>query len=292
MRTSCFALVAVSLLGCAAEGEIEDPADDVFLTDDAKSDAFGVEDWSPDGAAVLKLVSTASASKLRNDLGLSSRVATGILDKRAAIGGSFEDLAQLDAAKYVGKTVFAHLLDYVADHHLFKTSLRVPLLVENENTQATTPISTFNAAARSVGLTGFARYTFVDMGTPFEDKMTSYNTRLAELAAKANITIGGEMLMYAYSYGDFSSGTQHICYIGDGKDVSEVMGAQAGVMVGEMYSIWGWRHKAQKWMYDDGEEQLGDDFANYDTSSDDVLVIYTNDDDGTHIASDVIPRCR
>jgi len=285
-------VVAISLAGCAADGDVEDGRDDVFLTDDAKADAFGVEDWSPDGAAVLKLVSTATQSKLDGDVGLSEKVAKAIIKKRTELGGKFTDLADLDAAPYVGKTVFDQLLRYVAEHHLFKTALRVPLIVESSDTEKKTAITSYNTAAHSADLPGFARYTFVDEDTKFDEKMASYNDRLAALAMKANITIDGEMMMYAYSYEDFSVGTQHICYIGDGNQVADVMGAQAGIMVGEMYSIWAWRHKAKKFMEDEGEDQYGDDFAHYDTHSNDVLVIYTNDDDGTHIASDVIKRCR
>src|SRR6185503_19249726 len=137
MRT-LIGVVAISLVGCAADdaADIEDGADDVFLTDDAKADAFGVEDWSPDGAAVLKLVTTATEDKLDDDVGLSAQVAGKIVDARDALPGKkFTDLAELDAVPYVGSTVFKQLLKYVTIKHLYKTSLRVPLLVEDEDTQ-------------------------------------------------------------------------------------------------------------------------------------------------------------
>src|SRR5262245_30473146 len=187
------ACLAISLIGCAAEAEIEDPIDDVFLTDDAKADAFGVEDWSPDGAAVLQLVSTATKAKLRNDVGLSANAANGIVTKRTELGGTYTDLADLDAAPYVGKTVFQQLLRYATTHHPFKTALRVPLLVEDGNHKVS--ITTYNDEARDAGLQGFARYTFVDADTEYTDKMATYDTRLQELATQANITINGEMLV-------------------------------------------------------------------------------------------------
>src|SRR5436190_23666541 len=136
MRT-LIGLMAISLVGCAAdEADIEDGENDVFLTEDAKADAFGVEDWSPDGAAVLRLVSSASEDKLDDDVGLSARVAKSIVAARKTLPDKkFTDLAQLDDAPYVGSTVFKQLLRYAAEKHLFKTSLRVPLLVEDENTQ-------------------------------------------------------------------------------------------------------------------------------------------------------------
>ncbi|HEY5948313.1 MAG TPA: hypothetical protein VIV40_22605, partial [Kofleriaceae bacterium] len=118
--------MAISVLGaCATSPEIEDPENDDFLTEESKADAFGVEDWSPDGAAVLELVSKSTTTTLRDKVGLSSRVAKSIVAQRSAMGGTYDDLAQLDSAKYVGKTVFAALLDYVTEHHLFKTALRI-----------------------------------------------------------------------------------------------------------------------------------------------------------------------
>lgn len=284
-------LIAVSLIACATDAELEDARDDAFLTDDAKADAFGVEDWSPDGAAVLRLVSTATESKLHEDVGLSTRVAKGIIAKRAGLPHEqLTDLAQLDAVPYVGKTVFNQLLRYVTDHHMFKTALRVPLLIEDGDTK--TPIATYNDEARAAGVPGFARYTFVTDGTHYSEKMDSYNTRLQELATKAHITIAGEMLVYAYGLSDFAVGTQKVCFIGDPMKVADVVGGLADDLVGDMYSVWAWRYKTDKWMYDDGEEQFGDDFANYRTSSDFVRLIYTNDDDGTHLATDDVPPCR
>jgi hypothetical protein len=290
--------VLTSLLGaCAGSPDVEDPENDEFLTDDQKADAFGVEDWSPDGAAVLRLASSLSASKLEDDVGLSAKVAKAIVAQRATLTDhKFTDLADLDAAKYVGKTVFQQMLRYVAEHHLFKTSLRVPLLLEDENGDTKTPITTFNAKAHEVGLTGFARYTFVDSKTDYDAKMASYDTRLQALATKANITIGGQMLRYAYSYSDYTVGASKLCFIGAGTEVADVASSQAGVMTGEMYSIWGWRYRAKK-VVDDNIENADEDFADtewkaWTSSNKDVLMVYTNDDDGTHVASDIISPCR
>jgi hypothetical protein len=284
--------MAVTLLGCATDAaDVEDSPDDVFLTDDAKADAFGVEDWSPDGAAVLQLVSTASQSKLDDDVGLSARTAKRIVDARASLtGGKYTDLAQLDAVPYVGKTVFARLLAYVNDNHLFKTSLRVPLLLEDENGDSHKPLSSLNDQMVANGLKPFGRFTFVDANTDFSSKMDAYNARVQELATKTMTEITDSMLMYAYSYSDYEG----ICYIGDAKELADVITGQAGVMVGEMYMMDAWRHGHDKWVDDNIEDEndLEDDFKNYDTSSDDVMFIYSNDDDGTHLSSDVIPRCR
>jgi len=281
-------LIAISLLGCVG-GDIEDPQDDVFMTDDAKADAFGVEDWSPDGAAVLRLVSTSTASKLHDDVGLSSTVAKAIVTARGTLPhGEFSDLDQLDDVPNVGKTVFDQLRRYATDHHLYKTSLRIPLLVEDADTEKLTPITAYNAAAHSAGLPGFARYTFVDDSTHYADKMNTYNTRLKEVAKQAHITINGEMLVYAYGLYQY----EHVCFIGNPLQVGDVAQAQSDDVVGDMYTVQAWRYKTKKWMVDEGEDQYGDDFAHYNTSSNFVRVIYTNDDDGTNLSTDDVPPCR
>jgi hypothetical protein len=291
MRIRVAACLAISLAACADAPDIEDPIDDVFMTDDAKADAFGVEDWSPDGAAVLKLVSTATKSKLQNDVGLSANVANGIVTKRSSLGGTYRDLAELDAAPYVGKTVFQQLLRYAGSHHLFKTALRVPLIVD-DGADHKVSITSYNDEAHSVGMQGFARYTFVDEDTHYADKMNTYNMRLQEVAMKAQITIDGEMMVYAYNLGEYAVGSQHVCFIGDPLEVADVAGGHADDLVGDMYSVWGWRYKTHKWQYDDGDDQLGDDWSSYSTSSKFVRLIVTNSDSGDDPAADDVPPCR
>jgi hypothetical protein len=286
-------IVTGLLHGCASSPDIEDGENDVFLTGDAKADAFGVEDWSPDGAAVLKLVTSASASKLHDDVGLSQRVADSIVAKRATLTGKkFDDLAQLDAAKYVGVTVFHHLLEYVADHHLFKTAIRVPLLVEDGDNKVA--LTSYNGQAKQAHVSGFARYTFVDADTHYSEKMASYDTRLQAIATKLGITIEGEMLVYAYGLSDFDPGGG-VCFIGDPREVADVVGGHADDLVGDMYSIWGWRYKTTKYVDDNVEnpdEELGPDWKAYKTTSANVMIVYTNDDDGSHVEADVVKPCR
>jgi hypothetical protein len=296
MRIHVASLVAVSLIGCAGAPDIEDPEDDVFLSEDAKADAFGVEDWSPDGAAVLQLVSTASASKLHDDVGLSSRVAKAIIDQRDALGGTYKDLADLDDAKFVGKTVFQGLLRFVTEHHLFKTALRIPLSVDDGNGKLT-PIASFNEAAKTAHVTGFARYTFVDVDTKFSDKMDTYDKRLQDLATKAHITIPGEMVRFASSLSDYEVGSQHVCFLGDPKEVADVSSSQSDSMMGDMYVVWGWRYKRTKTLDDsldpsDADSFFGEDWTKWNTSSNSVLLMTTNSDGGDDPGPSVIGPCR
>lgn len=293
MKTSLWlALVVPCAVGaCATEDAVEDGENDEFLTEDAKADAFGVEDWSPDGAAVLKFVSTASKTKLVN-AGLTDRVAKSIVSKRSSIGGSFDDLAKLDSVPYVGKTVFDRLLKYVAEEKLFKTSIRIPLVVEGEHTVS---ITSYNDEARSVGLSGFARYTFVDASTNYTDKMNTYDERLQTLATRAHITIDGEMMRYASSVNDYAVGSLQPCFIGDPEEVPDVTSSQGDNLMGDMYSLWGWRYQTKKWIYDDQDESemnFGNEWDHWSKTSKSVLLMATNTDSGDEPIADVIPPCR
>lgn len=280
------------LVGCAGEPGIEDGENDVFLTEEAKADAFGVEDWSPDGMAVLRLVSNASKAELEDDVGLSTRAAKSIVDHRGTLsGGRYHDLAELDAAKYIGITVFRHLLKHAADNHLFRTAIRIPLVVETDDRVS---ITSFNDEAQAAGVTGFARYTFVDAQSDYSAKMDAYDTRLQELATKAGITTG-EMMRYASTVNEYTVGSIKPCFIGDPLEVPDVTSSQADSLMGDMYSLWGYRYKTTKWIYDDMDEDemnFGDEWDSYSTRSKSVLLMSTNTDSGDSPVADLIPPCR
>ena len=284
----------LAMVGCAGN-TIEDGVDDAFAGGD-KADAFAVEDAAPDGAAVLKLVSTASQAKLEDEVGLSDRVAKSIVAARATLPGKvFTNLKDLDAAPYVGQTVFDALLHYVTEHHLFNTSFRIPLFIEKEDDQSNIPLTTYNTQARSVGLPPFARWAYVDKGTDFEAAMTALDKQLDALAAKAHITLPGKMLRYAYDYADYADSTQSICYLGDGAQVGDLAHAQAGTMVGEMYQLWGWKFGAKKFIadgIDDDPAVMGEDWGKYSTRSKEVLMVFSNSDGGDEASSEAIKPCR
>lgn len=285
------AVMASLVAGCADQA-VEDGEDDVFMTDDQKADGFGVEDWSPDGAAVLRLVTSASAAKLETDVGLSARVAAAIVAQRNTLTGKkYTDLAELDAAKYVGPTVFKQLLQYAADAHLFKTALRIPLVVESSDRVS---ITSYNDEARTAGVSGFAKYTFVDASTDYTAKMATYDQRLQAIATKLHIEIG-EMAAYASSVNDYAVGSLKPCFIGDPLQVADVTSAQADNLMGDMYSLWGWKYKTKKWIYDEQSEadmNFGSDWTGFSKTGKSVLLMATNTDSGDEPVADIIPPCR
>lgn len=295
MTKAClFALVSTSILsGCSTDAGVEDAERDVFLTEDAKADAFGVEDWSPDGRAVLKLVSSASRAKLEDDVGLSERVAKEIVAHRTTLtGGAYHDLAELDAARYVGITVFRRLLRYAAENKLFATAIRIPLVVDGSERVS---ITSYNDEARAAGVTGFARYTFVDVTTDYTAKMRAYDERLQELATRAGIAIDGEMMRYASTVEEYTVGSLKPCFIGDALDVPDITTSQFDSLMGDMYSLWGYRYKTTKWVYEDGDEadyEFGQTWKDWDVASTSILLMSTNTDDGDLPNVDIIGPCR
>lgn len=284
-------------VGCTEGPAVEDGEDDVFLTDDAKADAFGVEDWSPDGMAVLKLTSTFSAAKLEDDVGLSERTAKSIVAHRKTLADSkYRDLRELDQAKFVGITVFRRLLKYASDEKLFRTAIRIPLVLGAQTAgEENVSITSFNDEARAAGVTAFARYTFVDAETDYSEKAASYDKRLQDLAAKTGMPIEGEMLMFASTVNEYSVGSIVPCYIGDPLEVADVPASQGDSLMGDMYSQWGWRYKTKKFLFDDMDESefnFGPEWAAWDTKSTSVLIESTNTDSGDEPEPDVIPACR
>jgi hypothetical protein len=286
MRISTWWL-AVALVGCAADKGIEDPKEASFLSG-GKGDAFGIEDWSPDGAAVLKLVSTATEDALLDDVGLSQRAVDGILAQRAAVGGVFEDLAQLDDAAWIGPATFEHMRQYVTEKKLFKTALRIPLVLDDGS--GTKPISEYNQIAYAFGHTGFAKYTFIDGSVSYGTKAESYDMRLQALALAAGVTIDGEMMRYAASLDEYGD----VCFLGDPADVPELTAGQYDDLMSDMYSMWAWRAGTASYVedptLDPAQEYPG--WAGHDAASRTVLMWTTADDDGDFLHSEVVPPCR
>lgn len=288
------AVAATTLLGaCATEGgSAEDPKDDAFTTE-GKEDAFGVEDWSPDGAAVIKFASSATKAKLQS-AGLTAKVANAIIAQRNTLPGKkFTTLHQIDQAEYTGKTVFTALLDYVAKKKLFKTSLRIPLLVDDGSD--TTSITKYNEQARAAGVTGFAPYIYVDVDTKYGDKADAYDARLQALATKTHTTIDAEVTRYAYSLAAFETGTYAPCYIGDIGEAASIASSHTDEMMSDMYIEWAARWKDQTW-YDDNidgsEYSAGTEWDEFDKDSDDFLIISSANDDGDSSDPALVGKCR
>lgn len=297
-RRPWFGLVAALVItGCVDEGGVEDPIDDAFMTADAKADAFGVEDWSPDGMAVLRLVNSASARKLEDDVGLSARAAKSVVAHRATLDdGRYRDLAELDAAPYIGRATFARLIQYVTDEHLYRTAIRVPLVTVDPDAARLVPISSFNDEAQAAGKRGFASYTFVDEQNTYFDKAASYNERLAELG------LDRELVTHAVDLSALAAGSLEPCYVGDPMEVPDLVRWQADDLLTEMYTVRGWRTGEEQGIADDVDTlAFGAEWADWAESSAGeqraVGIWYVYDDgvvraDDETAKLDVLPPCR
>jgi hypothetical protein len=98
------------------------------------------------------------------------------------------------------------------------------------------------------------------------------------------------MMRYASSLDEYGD----VCYIGAGADVPDLVAGQYDDLMGDMYSLWGWRFGSETWSYDttyDPAQEFGSDWTSYDTSSNDVLMFTSNNDDGT-ASPESVPPCR
>ncbi len=99
--------------------------DDDAVTPGGKADGIGgIAEDGPEARAILELASTASFTRLDDEVGLDRRAAQAIVDTRAR-NGAFETLAELDAVSFVGTTAFARLLDFVVQEGLVTRELRI-----------------------------------------------------------------------------------------------------------------------------------------------------------------------
>ena len=119
-------VLAVGVGGCDPAAGVEDGVDDTFVTG-GKEDAFGVTESSADGCRVRKLVNAATVDLLKNEVGLSAKVARAIVKVRdgadakrgTADDGFFGTLVSLDKVPNVGAAVFKQLLDFARAHEAY-----------------------------------------------------------------------------------------------------------------------------------------------------------------------------
>ncbi len=119
--------VVAPSIGCAAS--TADERDGAFLGPGGKADGLDITDGDPEALGVLRLVNEATYELLLEDVGLTSRAASGIIEHRAGQDGelgtdddaAFEVLAELDDVPYIGPISFAKLLDYAVAHGYVET---------------------------------------------------------------------------------------------------------------------------------------------------------------------------
>ncbi len=114
------ALVSAAFAGCASD-EVSDPENEDFLVD-GKADGTSITDFTPEACGVLALANESDRGMLDDHVGLDARAAKAIIDYRkgadrkllTADDERFDSLGELDAVRWVGKSVFHKLLAFAA----------------------------------------------------------------------------------------------------------------------------------------------------------------------------------
>lgn len=127
-RTVATLFVLASLAACDDGEPLPDDGDDEIAA--GKADGlFGLEEDTPEALAILALANDADHATLDDDVRLDRRAADGIVAARTEAGADgvlgFQSLAELDAIKFMGKTAFGNMADYVADHDLVGRQLKI-----------------------------------------------------------------------------------------------------------------------------------------------------------------------
>ncbi|MBP9087084.1 MAG: DUF1669 domain-containing protein [Kofleriaceae bacterium] len=143
--TSLFASFVGGLgtTGCV-DADVEDGENDSFASD-GKAD--GITEGSREAMAVLALVNgpTLTAVELKNDAGVTIRVANNIMKKRngadaqtgTADDDNFETLLELDKVPYVGPAAFNTLLAYAKAKGLFTDAGKIEVVFSPQPAGAT-----------------------------------------------------------------------------------------------------------------------------------------------------------
>jgi hypothetical protein len=295
-------LVCGLVAGCAADDGIEDPIDDDFTTE-GKADAMGIEDWSPDGKAVLALVNqTGTASDLVEQASLTSSVAKRIVDwkkgddRRAGTADDreFEDLRQLDKIPYVGKRVFKALREAAFEQGLYRTSIRMPLLMSAGDDPS--QLASVNERMREHGLQPFGRYAYVDGRSDVFGLVARYQERLDALIA-LEPELEDFSVFTGLTVSSYKADGLKPCYIGAAAQVPDLVNDLADGLVSDQYTVWAYRWHDQQFVDDvDVEDDVNDAYdaawADYDEKSWDVLIINSTSDGGDERDADLIPPCR
>ncbi|MBK9072325.1 MAG: helix-hairpin-helix domain-containing protein [Myxococcales bacterium] len=280
------ALSAPACLQAPPESEeASDHAEDA--ADDKAALGFGVEADAPDALAVLKIANTFSVTKLVA-AGLTKNVAKRIVKARTE-QGDFATLVALDKVPYVGIKVFSALRWHATIKKLYPTSLRVPLVTAyGESLPAM-----LNEALVEAGQAPLPDHVWINDDYAYGELRTDLRQRFAE----AGLPEDFEPLAYA-TVGEFDANAETAqlattCWIGNPWHVADVLSYQIDDMLSDQYTIWGWRVGDKTVLNEDlpPDTLEGEDtWNNYDTNSNEVLLLQTTYHDGPDY--DVVPACR
>ena len=163
---------ALALTACSGGGDEPGDAENGGFGSGKADGALDAD--SPEARAVLALANDVAVDvgELDDEVGLNSRAAIGIIEHRDGDDGEagtaddnrFDDLAELDAVPFVGKTALAALLSYAIEHGYLENATELgtdvifsPQLLANSHTARVAEL--INGAQHSLDI---AMYSFSD----------------------------------------------------------------------------------------------------------------------------------
>lgn len=151
-------------------------------------------------------------------------------------------------------------------------------------------LSSFNDALRAAGLETFPdNVTISSSSNNPTARWDMYNERAAQ---EAVVAITGSDMMQYQDPGAFAA--NGFCYRGNGSALANFTQGFSDNIFSDMYSVYGWR-AGELSAYNEAKEptEANNDYADwsdYDATGDDVMIMYSTDDDGTAQFTNV-PRC-
>lgn len=300
------ATLAALVAACTSptDGTDSDIEDGEYEVAAGKADSF--EEGSAQARAILALVNdpTVDVQELDINARLSSRAARNIIVHRDGVDevpatdddDLYDDLAEVDAIRYVGPATMRALLDYATSKGLLMdgTTLRLPLLFDSDDHPF---VASKNDEIVAAGLEAYPEFVFANA----EDRsdVESWFDRFEELS---DAGVGDLYTTAAPSdYSVLAVGADKgMCFRGDGEGVEAVLSTLADQPFTEMLVIQAWRYRGETHYYDDDaetrtwiDEGLADDevWNGYDERSHDVVISQTIGDGGDDFMAFTIPPC-
>lgn len=181
-------------------------------------------------------------------------------------------------------------------------AIEIPVFVEGVNAATAIPVALVNPELQKKGLDPLPEKMVITDSDPFDYwTLDSKVTQTLEKAGYPNGNLVLENVPTMNANGEF-----HTCYRGDATRLADLVQNLSDGPYSDQLVVQGWKFKDQKaflnmeYPDDSGEAQTLDRlfakksraWADFDTSSEDVLILTSFSDDGTDLNESLIPLCQ
>lgn len=281
-------------IACAAPDTAGDQANESFLGDKSDSPATGARV----SELVLELVNTATFEVLDDDVPLNRRAVVGIVEHRdgldATLGTAdddiFDSLQELDDVPFVGPVAFQRLVDYAVAHAPLRAALQVPLIDESDKHLLSDHNTELLAAGFATAPDSVTLSDTTDAGA-YEDLLLELEKGLDAIGVSAFPLSVSQPAAYL-------GGPLDLCFTGLATDIPELMeDSLRDVVFSDELFVIAWKFGNDERITDAARDFSMDDPAlfpptwnNYDQTSDDFLVLTTQNDDV--VAGALLSECQ